>query len=794
MNTRGRLLGFLRSWNKRIWFILSMISTILYLAWRIFFTIPFAYGIVSIVAGITLLIVEILGMVEAFIHYANMYSVEGYPLPEVEKELFPEVDVFIATYSEDCELLYKTINGCKHMEYPDKSKVHIYLCDDNRRTKMRELAAKMGVNYLDRPDNKGAKAGNLNNALAHSTSPYVVTFDADMIPKSDFLMKTIPYFVDCEIKNKDRKVEDQIQLGFLQTPQCFYNPDLFQFNLFSERRIPNEQDYFYKDIQVARTKSNSVIYGGSNTVLARAALEAIGGFYTEAITEDFATGILIQKHGFVSLGIGEPLASGMSATDLKSLIQQRVRWARGVIATGRKMHIFTSRDLSFAQKMNYWASIWYWYAPLKRLIYIMSPILYATFGFMVFQCTLIQVLLFWLPMYITSNISLRMLSNNIRTSKWTSIYETVLFPFMLLPVLLETFGITLKKFKVTDKKSKQNEKGKNLIYTIPFLILIILSVIGIINCIRIMFDSGSFGPIVVLFWVVFNLFLLIMSLFFVDGRVANRKAERVAVTMTSVIDNGIIKLTGVTRDISESGLSILLAEPFYLETGNQVFVTLDNGTYLAKLKVQIVYVNMSGNRWNYSMKILDYLNTYDDYLQMLYDRVPRLPQEIQKDSGSFDDLKLNMKNRVTSPFYQKRKSPRILLDTMVNYYIYEATDSKEVKEKMEPTGKIKLHDFNYYYACLDSVITPEHIVIQFTEGIRFDCTYKTQLSNGYQLYQVVNYEEVVSNPLKLKQLAKWLQKNNVKAIERQEQIKKKHAIEKKELSKNKDFEEINLIN
>lgn len=794
MNTRGRLLGFLRSWNKRIWFILSMISTILYLVWRIFFTIPFAYGIVSIVAGITLLIVEILGMVEAFIHYANMYSVEGYPLPEVEKELFPEVDVFIATYSEDCELLYKTINGCKHMEYPDKSKVHIYLCDDNRRTKMRELAAKMGVNYLDRPDNKGAKAGNLNNALAHSTSPYVVTFDADMIPKSDFLMKTIPYFVDCEIKNKDRKVEDQIQLGFLQTPQCFYNPDLFQFNLFSERRIPNEQDYFYKDIQVARTKSNSVIYGGSNTVLARAALEAIGGFYTEAITEDFATGILIQKHGFVSLGIGEPLASGMSATDLKSLIQQRVRWARGVIATGRKMHIFTSRDLSFAQKMNYWASIWYWYAPLKRLIYIMSPILYATFGFMVFQCTLIQVLLFWLPMYITSNISLRMLSNNIRTSKWTSIYETVLFPFMLLPVLLETFGITLKKFKVTDKKSKQNEKGKNLIYTIPFLILIILSVIGIINCIRIMFDSGSFGPIVVLFWVVFNLFLLIMSLFFVDGRVAKRKAERVAVTMTSVIDNGIIKLTGVTRDISESGLSILLAEPFYLETGNQVFVTLDNGTYLAKLKVQIVYVNMSGNRWNYSMKILDYLNTYDDYLQMLYDRVPRLPQEIQKDSGSFDDLKLNMKNRVTSPFYQKRKRPRILLDTMVNYYIYEATDSKEVKERMEPTGKIKLHDFDYYYACLDSVITPEHIVIQFTEGIRFDCTYKTQLSNGYQLYQVVNYEEVVSNPLKLKQLAKWLQKNNVKAIERQEQIKKKHAIEKKELSKNKDFEEINLIN
>ena len=38
---------------------------------------------------------------------------------------------------------------------------------------------------------------------------------------------------------------------------------IFQFNLYSEQRIPNEQDYFYKDIQVARTRTNSVIYGGS---------------------------------------------------------------------------------------------------------------------------------------------------------------------------------------------------------------------------------------------------------------------------------------------------------------------------------------------------------------------------------------------------------------------------------------------------------------------------------------------------------------------------------------------------
>ena len=217
----------------------------------------------------------------------------------------------------------------------------------------------------------------------------------------------------------------------------------------------------------------------------------------------------------------------MSASNLRDLIQQRVRWARGVIQTGRKMHIYTSSDLTFAQKMNYWASIWYWYAPLKRLIYIMSPIMYAVFGFQVLKCTLTTILMFWLPMYITSNLSLRMLSRNIRSTKWTSLYETVLFPFMLLPVLLETVGLQIKKFKVTQKSGLQNEKGQNVLYMIPFLLLIVLSVIGIVNCVVIMFDSGSFGSIVVLFWLVYNLFLLVMALFFVDGRIPLRSSERV---------------------------------------------------------------------------------------------------------------------------------------------------------------------------------------------------------------------------------------------------------------------------
>lgn len=769
--------------KRQIWFMINMFCTLTYLVWRIFFTIPFAYGPVSIGAGIALLIVEALGMVESFVHYSNMSSVRAYKLPEVPEERYPDIDVFIATYSEEPKLLYKTINGCKHMHYPDKSKVHIYLCDDNRRPQMRELAEKMGINYLDRPDNKGAKAGNLNNALAHSSSPYVLTMDADMIPKSDLLMKLIPYFVDAEMKNEGREEKDQIKLGFVQSPQAFYNPDLFQFNLFSEDRIPNEQDYFYRDIQVARTRSNSVIYGGSNTILSREALEKIGGFYTEAITEDFATGILIQKEGYVSLGIGEPLASGMSATDLQGLIQQRTRWARGVIATGRKMHIMSSKDLSFSQKLNYWASIWYWYAPIKRIIYIMSPILYAAFGFMVFKCTLPEVLLFWLPMFVTSNVSLKMLSNNIRTTKWTSIYETVLFPYMLIPVILESFGVTLKKFKVTAKEEQKNQKGKNAIYTIPFLILIILSLIGIINSIRIMFDSGSFGPIVVLFWLVYNLFLLVMALFFVDGRVPYRKAERVVVQMPCVLDDGVQQYTGTTRDISETGVSMISEYPIYIPEDKVFSLQMKSDMYEVDLAAKIVFVSQRGMSWNYSMKIVDYKDSYDEYLQMIYDRIPSMPQEIKKNSGSFDDLRLNTRKRVAAPFYQKRQYPRIFLKTEVFYRDMEIAQSKTVNEQ-----KVYLEDFNYCYVTLvhDKEL-PQTVALQLTEGIELFCQFDSIKRDGTFLYRITNVDALTSNVQTATKLMAWLMETYKDNLSDTETTVKKSSKGKK------DFDEKDLL-
>lgn len=727
--------------RNRGWLYFNIGWTIIYLIWRTLCTVPLEHGILSAIAGIALLVVEIIGMLEAFVHYFNMYKIENHEVPEIPSEEFPDVDVFIATYNEPVDLLYKTVNGCVHMKYPDKKKVHIYLCDDGKRSEVRELAEQMGVGYLDREDHEGAKAGNLNHAMSVTNSPLIATFDADMIPKNNFLMVMVSYFVNQELINRELEEKDRIRIGFIQSPQSFYNPDLFQFNLFSEGRIPNEQDYFYKDVQITRNKTNSVIYGGSNTLISREALNEVGGFYTESITEDFATGILIQKKGYKCFAINTVLASGLSPTSLQSLINQRVRWARGCIQTGRKMHLILSRDMKFAQKANYLASIWYWYASWKRLVYIMSPILFATFGIMVVKCSLVEVLFFWLPMYISSNVCLKMMSRNIRTTKWTNLYETVIFPYLLIPVLLESLGISMKKFKVT-KKGGNKEDERNILHAIPHSILIVLSVIGIVNCIRWTFDTGRIDYFVILFWLFLNLYNLVMSLFFILGRKAVRNAERQSVSMDCVVKTAYEEEKGKTIDISESGISVLLNHTMDIDENEQVELTLDDGRYHAVLTGKIVLVQNKGEKWRYVFLVQDMRESKADFMQLIYDRDPSLPMNLDESVSSFDDLRINVSKRLHTQNFQNRRRARIPING-------------EYPSDME--RRVHILDFNYEYVLLGNARwTPAVFSILLEDGLELECVIDKRLEDARKLYKVSNYKKLHDDALLHETLKNWL--------------------------------------
>jgi cellulose synthase (UDP-forming) len=637
----------------------STFFTLVYLYWRVLYSIPFEWGWLAVACNVVLLVVEVLGFVESLVHFRDVAGMRSHPLPACTPEEYPDVDVFIATYNEPDYLLEKTINGCKHLEYPDASKVHVWLCDDKRRPQMRSLAERMGIGYFDRPDNEGAKAGNLNAAMARTSSPYVVTLDADMIVQRNFLMQTIPYFIDSERRNAGLPADKQIKLGLLQTPQCFHDPDVFQHGLYAEHSIPNEQDYFYRTIEVAKTASNSVIYGGSNTVLAREALEAIGGFYTGSITEDFATGLLIESSGYVSLALPDPLASGSTPHTFAEHIQQRTRWGRGVIVTARKLGIMRRRGLTPAQKTSYWSSVAYWYSPIKNLIYLLSPLLFAVFNIPVFNCSWLDLLVYWMPMFIAQFVCLRVVSQGRITTRWSGIHETAVMPHLLLPIVKESLGITLSTFKVTDKSGPATHRVRDWRSMAPFIVLVALSVFGIARVIWLLTQTLSVGLFVLLFWLVRNLYFLSMSLFLVDGRDSDGENVKVQVAEPASVTvlKGIGTLSGpapgtvyegVTTQLTEHNACVFLDDAEELRLGSQVELAMECDPYSVKLRGVITQVVTSRNESQrvFTVEILDFGDDWGEYLQVLYDRVPTLPQRLTHDPGPVRYFWRNLATRI----------------------------------------------------------------------------------------------------------------------------------------------------
>lgn len=496
---------------KFIFYTLTILLTFTYIIYRIFFTIPTTLGIIALISSILVLFIEIWESLDFFAYYLNILCVKktSPKIPDLSNiTQYPDIDVLIATINEHESLLKNTITACKNMSYPDKSKIHIYICDDGNRANIKKLAENLGVNYLSRITNKNAKAGNYNHALNHITSPFVATFDADMAPTPNFLLTTLPFF----FTGTD-------EIGFVQLPQSFNNPDIFQLRFKLENKIPFEQDYFYHSIQIAKNATNSAIYCGTNALFSRKALNSCNGFAIGTISEDIATGMMIESKGYKCLALNNVEAYGTAVNDLSGFVKQRSRWARGCVQILKKYNILKNKGLSFKQKIEYLSCISYWFFGVRRMVYLLTPLLFSIFGVIIVDCNLTTFISIWLPTYILKRFTLDIFEGNKRSSTWNKIYETILTPVLCKEVLKEFFGFGNTKFEVTPKSSqnlKMSKTNKQLL--ISHLVLLILNILGLIMCLFRIKTSGITVYILSLLWIISNIFYLTISVIF-DSRV-----------------------------------------------------------------------------------------------------------------------------------------------------------------------------------------------------------------------------------------------------------------------------------
>lgn len=456
----------------------------------------------------------------------------------------PSVDIFIATYNESTDILRRTAGGALRMKYPNKK---VYILDDGRRPEMRALAEEIGCEYLDRPDNKHAKAGNINHALPLSDGELILFLDADHIPVTTFLERTVHFFKDPEV-------------CLVQTPHRFINPGPIERNLYLEGVIPGEQELFYQIVQPGKNLWNASFFCGSAAVWRRSVLLEVGGIATETVTEDCETCIKAHRLGYKSIFFGVPQVAGLSPESFSGYVIQQSRWARGSIQMLRLDFPLFMTDLTWPQRICYLAGMCHYLFGIPRLIYYSAPIVYLLFDIHPVRVSFVNYVIMAAPFLCLSFLANNYTFRNFRHSFWSDVYDATVAPFLAYYTTLALIDPKSGKFKVTPKGVLTNQLVFEYALAWPNMVILVGCVMamlaGFLRYADTTSDIERHAIIINLAWNIYNMFVISSAVMSALERPFTRKAHRVQKELAVKVSANDGPVPALTEDISEFGAFI----------------------------------------------------------------------------------------------------------------------------------------------------------------------------------------------------------------------------------------------
>ncbi|MBF9031593.1 glycosyltransferase [Rhodobacterales bacterium HKCCE3408] len=418
----------------------------------------------------------------------------------------PRVAILIATYNEDEEVLDRTIVGALGLRH-DKKTIHIL--DDGRRDWLRDYCAERGVDYIRRPDNRDAKAGNINHALkklAEDGDPpdFVAVLDADFVPHRGFLSRTLALFHDPSV-------------GLVQTPQHFFNADPIQHNLNLSRSYPDEQRFFFDTMQASRDAWDIAFCCGTSSIARWKAIDDIGGFPTASVTEDFMLTVVLQNAGWRTIYLNEALTEGLAPEGLKEYITQRGRWCLGMMQIARS-HVgpLSRSKIRLRDRWSVLDAGTYWLTTFPfRIAALVYPLLYWYFNVIVVDARVPDVISYFGVYYLWTLAALNYVSKGNVVPIINDVSQLVGAFQISRAAITGLFRPHGHPFKVTAKGGDRSRIQVQWTLAMPFIILLALTLvgltIGIVADRFAYFDAGD-GKSVVLFWTLYNVFVLTFTL------------------------------------------------------------------------------------------------------------------------------------------------------------------------------------------------------------------------------------------------------------------------------------------
>ena len=260
------------------------------------------------------------------LYYRNKYQ-KNVPEETAEGNCDKTVTVQIPLYNE-MYVAERIINAVCGLDYP-KDKMEIQVLDDStdetveivKKAVAKKADEGFNIKSFHRTDRKGFKAGALKEGLKSAKGEFIAIFDADFIPKKDFLKKTLKYFTSEKI-------------GMVQTRWEHLNED---FSMLTKVQALALDGHFVIEQTVRNRAGFFINFNGTGGVWRKECIEDAGNWHDDTITEDLDLSYRAQLRGWKFIYLRDFTTPSELPAEINSLKAQQFRWTKGAIETAKKL-------------------------------------------------------------------------------------------------------------------------------------------------------------------------------------------------------------------------------------------------------------------------------------------------------------------------------------------------------------------------------------------------------------------------------------------------------------------------
>ena len=255
----------------------------------------------------------------------------------------PKISIHIPAYNEPSDILLATIQSCLNIDYPN---FEIIVLDNNTPKQetwfpVRDFCLdKKNVFFYHIDNLQGYKAGALDVCmeLTNPDSKYIFIVDADYRVSANCLKTAVEI---AENQNAD----------LVQFPQDYYSNG-------KNSALIEEYAHYFRVFAKGGNYNNSVLATGTLSFYKREALEKVGGWKCNSITEDAEMGLKFQEKQLKSVFCEKTIGKGLLPFSIKDLKIQRERWVYGNMQCIGKL--FNSSEISLRRKLSLMVQLTSW--------------------------------------------------------------------------------------------------------------------------------------------------------------------------------------------------------------------------------------------------------------------------------------------------------------------------------------------------------------------------------------------------------------------------------------------------